>query len=66
MMEEGSSARAGAVFVSYASEDTEAVQRICEAHGGELAIQTAAGHGLVAAIVLPASLQFQQAELKHA
>lgn len=39
---------------------------ICEAHGGELAIQTAAGHGLVAAIVLPAALQFRQVELKHA
>ena len=30
-MEEVSSAQAGAVFVSYASEDTEAAQRICEA-----------------------------------
>lgn len=39
---------------------------ICEAHGGELAIQTAAGHGLVAAIVLPAALQLRQPELKHA
>jgi two-component system sensor histidine kinase/response regulator len=29
---------------------------ICEAHGGELAIQTSPGQGLVAAIVLPASL----------
>src|SRR5471032_117755 len=30
-MEGGSSAPAGAVFLSYASEDTEAAQRICEA-----------------------------------
>lgn len=39
---------------------------ICEAHGGELMIQTAAGHGLLAAIVLPASLLVRQPELKHA
>jgi signal transduction histidine kinase len=39
---------------------------ICEAHGGELAIQTAAGHGLLAAIVLPSSLLVKQPELKHA
>jgi len=30
-MEGGSSAQAGAVFLSYASEDTDAAQRICEA-----------------------------------
>ena len=39
---------------------------ICEAHGGELVVQTAAGHGLLAAIVLPASLLVRQPELKHA
>ena len=39
---------------------------ICEAHGGELVIQTAAGHGLLAAIVLPASLRWTEAEKQHA
>lgn len=39
---------------------------ICEAHGGELAIQTAPGLGLLAAIVLPPSLLVRQAEVKHA
>ena len=39
---------------------------ICEAHGGELAIQTSPGTGLLAAIVLPASLTLTAAEEKHA
>jgi signal transduction histidine kinase len=39
---------------------------ICEAHGGELAIQTSPGTGLLAAIVLPASLaQTTTAEAQH-
>lgn len=39
---------------------------ICEAHGGELAIQTSPGTGMLAAIVLPASLALAVAEAKHA
>ena len=39
---------------------------ICEAHGGELLIQTAPGKGLLAAIVLPPSLLLPQVEMKHA
>lgn len=38
---------------------------ICEAHGGELAVQTSPGTGLLAAIVLPASLAISAAEIKH-
>ena len=39
---------------------------ICEAHGGELAIQTSPGTGLLAAIVLPASLaQTATSEAQH-
>jgi len=38
------------------------VKAICEAHGGELVMQTAQGRGLVAAIVLPASRRWQPAE----
>ena len=39
---------------------------ICEAHGGELAIQTAPGQGMLAAIVLPSSLLIGVPEQKHA
>ncbi len=38
---------------------------ICEAHGGELLIQTAVGHGLLANIELPASLHLRQVERLH-
>ncbi len=38
---------------------------VCEAHGGELAIKTAAGQGLLAALVLPASLLAVPEGLKH-
>ena len=38
---------------------------ICEAHGGELVIQTAPGQGLLAAIVLPANLLIPVAEQQH-
>jgi signal transduction histidine kinase len=36
---------------------------ICEAHGGELAVQTAPGQGLVAAVVLPRSLVLDRAPM---
>lgn len=39
---------------------------ICEAHGGELAIQTAPGQGLLAAIVLPPSLLVPRSDASHA
>ena len=38
---------------------------ICEAHGGELAIQTAPGQGLLAAIVLPPSLLVPGTDARH-
>jgi two-component system, sensor histidine kinase and response regulator len=38
---------------------------ICEAHGGELAIQTAPGQGMLAAIVLPPSLLIRTPEQHH-
>lgn len=39
---------------------------ICEAHGGELVIQTAPGHGMVAAIVLPRALVLQRVPVAEA
>ena len=42
------------------------VKAICEAHGGELVMQTAPGQGLVAAIVLPPSRRWQSGETGEA
>jgi signal transduction histidine kinase len=41
-------------------------QSICEAHGGELVVQTSPGQGLLAAIMLPARLHAAAPEAKHA
>ncbi len=38
---------------------------ICEAHGGELVVQTSPGNGLLAAVVLPGSLAQLSAEAHH-
>ncbi len=39
---------------------------ICEAHGGELAVQTAPGQGMVAAVVLPRSLVLERTPVAEA